>query len=105
MARTKRGRKLDRKLAARGQTHEVRYEAKKTGKLRKRVKSAIKRVGNSRKKVERELANTIQLRCGSKQRSSIERGINSNKLVPHRAASFSGDITSTPGKSPCLTPS
>ncbi len=55
MAPTKRGRKLDRNLAARGQPHEVRYAAKETGKSRKPVKRAIKRVGNSRKKVEREL--------------------------------------------------
>jgi hypothetical protein len=38
-----------------GQKHEVRYQSKKTGKSRSAVKKAVKRVGNSRRKVEREL--------------------------------------------------
>jgi Protein of unknown function (DUF3606) len=55
MARTSRGRKQDRRRVAGGQEYEVRYESKKTGKSKKRVKRAVKRVGNSRRKVECEL--------------------------------------------------
>jgi hypothetical protein len=40
-----------------GQKHEVGYESKKTGKSRAAVKKAIKKVGNSRRKVERALSN------------------------------------------------
>jgi Protein of unknown function (DUF3606) len=41
---------------ARGpQEYELRYEAKKTGKLKKAAKRAVKRIGNSRKKVRRAL--------------------------------------------------
>jgi hypothetical protein len=53
---TSRGRKQDRARVASGQKHEVRYEAKKTGKSKSAVKRAVKRVGVSRKKVERELS-------------------------------------------------
>jgi hypothetical protein len=53
--RTARGRAQDRKRVASGQKYEVSYEAKKTGKSAKRVKAAVKKAGNSRKKVEREL--------------------------------------------------
>jgi hypothetical protein len=53
---TARGRKQDRARVAGGQRYEVRYESKKTGRSAKAVKRAIKRVGNSRKKVERRLA-------------------------------------------------
>jgi hypothetical protein len=52
---TSRGRKQDRARVAGGQRHEVSYEAKKTGKSGSSIKKAVKRVGNSRKKVEREL--------------------------------------------------
>jgi hypothetical protein len=52
---TRRGRKQDRARVAGGQKHEVRYQSKKTGKSRSAVKKAVKRVGNSRRKVEREL--------------------------------------------------
>jgi Protein of unknown function (DUF3606) len=55
MARTSRGRSQDRRRVAGGQNYEVRYESSKTGKSKKRVKRAVKRVGNSRRKVEREL--------------------------------------------------
>jgi hypothetical protein len=55
MARTARGRSQDRRLVAKGQDYEVRYEAKKTGTSKRRVKKAVKKVGNSRRKVEREL--------------------------------------------------
>ncbi len=55
MAKTKRGRSQDRRRVAGGQDYEVRYEFKKTGKSGKRVKRAVKRAGNSRRKVEREL--------------------------------------------------
>ena len=55
MATTGRGRKQDRRRVAGGQDYEVRYELKKSGKSKRRVKGAVKRVGNSRRKVEREL--------------------------------------------------
>jgi hypothetical protein len=55
MAQTSRGRKQDRARVAGGQDYEVRYQAKKTGKSSKVVKSAVRRVGNSRRKVERAL--------------------------------------------------
>ena len=38
-----------------GQDYEVRYEAKKTGKSRAAVKKAVKKVGSSRRLVERRL--------------------------------------------------
>jgi Protein of unknown function (DUF3606) len=53
--KTARGRKQDRAKVAAGQTHEVRYEAKKTGRSVSAVKKAVKKVGNSRKKVENRL--------------------------------------------------
>jgi Protein of unknown function (DUF3606) len=54
-AKTSRGRKQDRARVAGGQDYEVRYEAKKTGRSRPAVKKAVKKVGNTRKKVERQL--------------------------------------------------
>lgn len=60
MARAKktssRGRSQDRKRVAGGQDYEVRYEAKKTRRSKGAVKKAVKKVGNSRRKVERRLA-------------------------------------------------
>ena len=53
---TTRGRKQDRARVASGQKHEVRYESKKTGKSGSQVKAAVKKVGTSRKKVDRELS-------------------------------------------------
>jgi Protein of unknown function (DUF3606) len=53
---TARGRKQDRARVAGGQDYEVRYEAKKTGRSKAAVKKAVKKVGNSRRKVERRLA-------------------------------------------------
>lgn len=55
MATTSRGRAQDRKNVAGGQDHEVRHEAGKTGASKNEVKAAVKKVGNSRKKVEGEL--------------------------------------------------
>ena len=55
MVRTSRGRSQDRRRVAGGQDYEIRYESNKTGKRKKRVKQAVDRVGNSRRKVEREL--------------------------------------------------
>lgn len=52
---TSRGRKQDRARVAGGQDYEVRYEAKKTGRSKAAVKKAVKKVGNSRKKVEGRL--------------------------------------------------
>jgi hypothetical protein len=45
----------DRAKVAGGQDHEVKYEAGKTGASKAEVKSAVKSVGNSRKKVEDKL--------------------------------------------------
>ncbi len=52
---TARGRKQDRARVAGGQKYEVAYEAKKTGRSASAVKKAVKKVGTSRKKVERKL--------------------------------------------------
>ncbi|MGJ4951386.1 DUF3606 domain-containing protein [Bradyrhizobium sp. HKCCYLS20291] len=51
-----RGRKQDRARVAGGQDYEVRYEAEKSGRSASAVKKAVKKVGNSRKTVERKLA-------------------------------------------------
>jgi hypothetical protein len=53
--RTGRGRKQDRARVAGGQDYEVRYEAKKTTRSSGAVKNAVKKVGNSRKRVEQRL--------------------------------------------------
>ncbi|MCA1437749.1 DUF3606 domain-containing protein [Bradyrhizobium sp. BRP20] len=50
-----RGRKQDRARVAGGQDYEVQYEAKKTRRSASAVKKAVKKVGSSRKKVERKL--------------------------------------------------
>lgn len=55
MATTSRGRAQDRAKVAGGQDHEVRYEAKKEGVSKRKVKQAVKEVGNSRDKVEAHL--------------------------------------------------
>jgi Protein of unknown function (DUF3606) len=53
--KTERGRKQDRARVASGQDYEVRYTAKKSGRSASAVKKAVKKVGTSRKKVERKL--------------------------------------------------
>jgi Protein of unknown function (DUF3606) len=53
--KTARGRKQDRARVAGGQDYEVRYAAKKTGRLKAAVKKVVKKVGSSRKRVERRL--------------------------------------------------
>ena len=50
-----RGRKQDRARVAGGQGYEVRYEAKKTRRSTGAVKKAVKKAGNSRKRVEKRL--------------------------------------------------
>ncbi|ANL28620.1 hypothetical protein AMC90_CH02819 [Rhizobium phaseoli] len=55
MSKSTRSRNQDRARVAAGQDHEVRYEAKKEGVSQKKVKEAVKAVGNSRKKVEDRL--------------------------------------------------
>jgi hypothetical protein len=50
-----RGRKQDRTRVAGEQDYEVRYTAKKTRKSASAVKKAVKKVGSSRKRVERRL--------------------------------------------------
>ena len=52
---TRRGREQDRARVAGGQDHEVRYEAKKTRRSASAVKKAVKKVGNSRSRVEKRL--------------------------------------------------
>jgi Protein of unknown function (DUF3606) len=53
--KTARGRRQDRAPLQGGQDHEVRYEAKKTGKSKAKVRLAVKKAGPSRKSVERSL--------------------------------------------------
>ncbi len=55
-AKTARGRVQDRARVAGGQKYEVAYEAKKTGKSASSVRKAVKKVGNSRKKVGKALS-------------------------------------------------
>lgn len=50
-----RGRKQDRARVAGGQDYEVRYEAKKARRSAGAVKKAVKKVGNSRTRVEKRL--------------------------------------------------
>ncbi len=50
-AKSPSGRAQDRARVAGGQKYEVAYEAKKTGKPASAVRKAVKKVGNSRKKV------------------------------------------------------
>jgi len=52
---TTRGRSQDRTQVAGGQDHEVQYAAGKSGASKSDVKTAVKSVGNSRKKVEEKL--------------------------------------------------
>ena len=52
---TVRGRKQDRSRVASGQDYEVQYEARKTGRSASAVKKAVRKVGNTRKKVEKRL--------------------------------------------------
>jgi len=52
---SKRGRAQDRAKVAGGQKHETAYEAAKTGTSSSDVRRVVKRVGNSRAKVEGEL--------------------------------------------------
>jgi hypothetical protein len=51
-----RARKQDRARVAGGQDYETRYEAGKTGESKSAVKKAVKKVGDSRKRVERALS-------------------------------------------------
>jgi hypothetical protein len=51
-----RGRAQDRARVGGGQDYEVRYESKKDRKSASAVKKAVKKVGNSRKKVRRALS-------------------------------------------------
>ncbi|NLS69660.1 MULTISPECIES: DUF3606 domain-containing protein [Bradyrhizobium] len=62
---TARGRKQDRARVAGGQDYEVSYEARKTRKSAASVKKAVKKVGNSRKRVERRLGSAIRKTLGT----------------------------------------
>jgi hypothetical protein len=53
--KTARGRNQDRARVAGAQNYELRYESKKTGRSAAAVKKAVKKVGNSRKRVEKRL--------------------------------------------------
>ncbi len=53
--KTARGRKQDRARVAGGQKYEVAYEAKNSGRSASAVKKAVKKVGNTRKSVEKRL--------------------------------------------------
>lgn len=55
MSNTTRGRNQDRARVAAGQDHEIKYEAKKENVSKAEVKKAVKKVGNSRAKVEATL--------------------------------------------------
>lgn len=55
MATTSRGRAQDRALVAGGQDHEVKYEARKESVSKQAVEKSVKKVGNSRDKVEADL--------------------------------------------------
>ncbi|WP_167551703.1 DUF3606 domain-containing protein [Neorhizobium galegae] len=55
IATTSRGRAQNRAEVAGGQDHEVRYEASKEGVSRSKAKDTVKKLGNSRSKVENEL--------------------------------------------------
>ncbi|MGR9278165.1 DUF3606 domain-containing protein (plasmid) [Rhizobium leguminosarum] len=55
MANTSRGRAQDRARVAGGQDHEVQYEAEKERVSKSKVRENVKKVGNSRKKVEANL--------------------------------------------------
>ena len=54
--KSSRGRSQDRARVAGGQNYEVGYTAKKTKRSAAAVKKAVKKAGNSRKKVERGLS-------------------------------------------------
>ena len=51
-----RGRAQDRAKVAAGQQHEVAYVSEKSGASAAEVKAAVKKVGNSRKKVQGALS-------------------------------------------------
>ena len=68
---TARGRKKDRARVAGGQKYEVSYEAKKTRNSASAVKKTVKKVGNSRKKVESTL--TARVRTNRKRREALSR--------------------------------
>ncbi|HEV7375674.1 MAG TPA: DUF3606 domain-containing protein [Pyrinomonadaceae bacterium] len=66
-----RGREQDRARVAGGQKYEVSYEAKKTRNSASAVKKTVKKVGNSRKKVESTL--TARVRTNRKRREALSR--------------------------------
>jgi hypothetical protein len=53
--KSNRGRSQDRGKVAGGQEHEVNYEKNKMNVSGKEVKNAVKKVGNQREKVEKNL--------------------------------------------------
>jgi hypothetical protein len=59
--KTARGRKQDRARVAGRQDYELQHESKKTGRSATAVKKAVKKVGNSRKRVEKRLGRWADL--------------------------------------------
>ena len=59
------GRKQDRARVSAGQDYEVRYAAKKSSRSKAAVKKAVKKVGSSRKRVERRLGRIARRFSGS----------------------------------------
>lgn len=53
--KTARGRKQDRARVAGRQNYELRYESKRIGRSVAALKKAVKKAGNSRKRVEKRL--------------------------------------------------
>jgi hypothetical protein len=64
--KTTRGRTQDRSKVAGGQDYEVSYEAEKTGKSAQAVKTAVKKNGNLRTSVEKNLSGSKANQGGSK---------------------------------------
>jgi hypothetical protein len=54
--KTTRGRAQDRSKVAASQDYEVSYESRKTGKSSQAIKSAVKKAGNARARVEKTLS-------------------------------------------------
>ncbi|MGY3445510.1 DUF3606 domain-containing protein [Bradyrhizobium sp. USDA 4473] len=62
---TARGRKQDGARVVGGQDYEVSHEAKKTEKSAASVKKAVKKVGNSRNRVEKRLGSAMKKSLGT----------------------------------------
>jgi hypothetical protein len=83
--KTARGRKQDQARVAAGQDYEVRYETKKTGRSASAVKKAVKKVGNSRKRVGKSLGRRSHTRWRRRGWPSIRAGTQGRYLRSTRA--------------------